>query len=167
MQAFMRGELDTAEVWRRFEARSGLRPDEDYWETLFHPTLDEDVAAIARELGRSARVVGGTNTIAVHYAIHRALGQYDCLQRVYASHLMGRAKPEPEFWLEILREEGVRPEHAFFVDDFSDNIEGAKLLGIETQLFVGAAELRRELAALGAPIAAEMPMAAAPTADSP
>lgn len=155
MQAFMRGEFDSAEFWRRFESRSGLRASEDYWATLFRPTLDEGTVALARELGRSARVVGGTNTIAVHYGIHLALGQYECLQRVYASHLMGSAKPEPEFWLSILEAEGVRPERAFFVDDYAENVEGARRLGIHARLFVGAAELRRELVSLGAPVAAD------------
>ncbi len=153
MQAFMRGEFGDAEFWRRFEARSGLRVAEDYWETLFRPTTDAATESLVRELAAGgARVVCGTNTIGVHYRIHEELGQYAPFHRVYASHLMGAAKPEPAFWLRILEEEGVRPEEAFFVDDYPENVEAARALGIESRLYVSAAELRRSLrpAAAGA-----------------
>jgi putative hydrolase of the HAD superfamily len=165
-QAFMRGDFDSAEMWRRFEARSGVRAAENYWATLFHPSIDlptfelvEELRAGLRKAG-AGRVVGGTNTIAEHYAIHRAQGEYSCFDLVYASHLMGRAKPEPEFWLDILEKEGVPPERAFFTDDFPENVEAAARLGIEARLYTDAASLRDDLLALGAPVAAKAEAAA-------
>jgi putative hydrolase of the HAD superfamily len=152
IQAFMRGDLDAAVYWRRFEERSGLRVGEDYWETLFRPTLDAPTFALARELGESGRVVCGTNTIAAHYEIHRGLGQYDCFHRVYASHLLRRAKPEAGFYASILESEGVRPDEAFFTDDYPENVEAAAALGIHARLYSDADALRRDLAALGAPV---------------
>lgn len=159
-QAFMRGDFDSAEMWRRFEARSGVRAAENYWATLFHPHIDpptfelvEELRSGLREAG-AGRVVGGTNTIAEHYAIHSAQGEYACFDFVYASHLMGRAKPEPEFWLDILKAEGVQPERAFFTDDYPENVEAAARLGLAARLYVGADALRRDLLELGAPIEA-------------
>lgn len=155
IQAFMRGELDSREFWDRFAFRSGHRAEEDYWATLFRPSIDaatveliEELRAGCRRRG-SGRVVGGTNTIAVHYGIHKERKQYDCLDKVYASHLLGKAKPEPEFWLSILEAEGVRPEEAFFTDDFPENVEAAARLGIHARLYRDAPSLRRDLAALG------------------
>jgi glucose-1-phosphatase len=154
IQAFMRGDMDAAEYWRRFEARSGLRIEEDYWSSLFHPTADRATVGLIHELGERARVVGGTNTIGAHYAIHRDLGQYDCLQKVYASHLMGHAKPESGFYRAILEAERVDPAEAFFTDDYPENIEAASALGIHARLYIDACRLRRDLLELGAPLAA-------------
>ena len=146
-----------------FLARSGLKAAEDYWRTLFRPRLDGETAGLVRELSRGARTVSGTNTIAVHHEINLALGHHDAVQAVYASHLMGFAKPEPEFWLAILEAEGVAPGRAFFVDDYPENVEAARSLGLEARLYVSAAELRRELCALGAPVSpAPRPAAAEP-----
>jgi len=153
LSPLMRGELDGTEFWRRFEVRSGLRAGEDYWKCLFSPTLDQPTCELALELGKRARVVGGTNTIAVHYETHSRLGHYACLQAVYASHLMGLAKPERAFWLAILEAEGARPERTFFVDDYEENVEAAASLGIRSLLYVDAAGLRNRLIDLGAPLA--------------
>jgi glucose-1-phosphatase len=163
IQAFMRGDFDSGQMWRRFEARSGAHIAENYWHTLFHPHVDcptfdlvEELRAGLRKAG-TGRVVGGTNTIAEHYAIHQAQGEYACFDFVYASHLMGRAKPEPEFWLDILKKEGVAPERAFFTDDYPENVEAAARLGLEARLYVGADSLRRDLLELGAPVSAAAP----------
>lgn len=153
IMAFMRGDLDGAGFWRRFEARSGLSVPEDYWATLFTPRLDEGTVRLVHELAGRSRVVCGTNTIAEHYAIHAALGQYGAFHAVYASHLMRKAKPEPAFWLAILEAEGVPPERAFFVDDFPENVEAARALGLQSRLYASAEGLREELLALGAPLA--------------
>jgi len=166
VMAFMRGEFEGPEFWRRFGARAGLDIHENYWTTLFRPRLDKPTVDLVRELadGASAggsRVVCGTNTIAEHYAIHREKGQYDGFHAVYASHLMGRAKPEPEFWLDILKAEGVAPGRAFFVDDFPENVEAARALGIESRLYVSADVLRADLLALGAPLGPGRPRAQA------
>ena len=157
IMAFMRGEFDGQEFWRRFGARSGLDIHENYWATLFRPRLDRPTIDLVHELAAGAlaegsRVVCGTNTIEEHYAIHKAQGQYGGFHAVYASHLMGTAKPEPGFWLDILEAEGVRPERAFFVDDFPENVEAARALGIESRLYVSAEVLRTDLVALGAPL---------------
>lgn len=151
MDAFMRGELGAAEFWKRFEDATGARVKEDYWTTLFRPALDIPTVELARELaaGGRTRVVCGTNTIPAHYAVHERLGQYGCFARVYASHLMGVAKPHGDFWRRILREEGVGADRVFFVDDNPENVEAARRLGIESRFYVSAESLRAELAGLG------------------
>lgn len=157
LMPFMRGDIDGTEFWHRFGARAGLEIRENYWTTLFRPRLDAPTEDLVRELvagasALSARVVCGTNTIAEHYAIHRDRGQYEGFHAVYASHLMGSAKPEPKFWLDILKAEGVEPARAFFVDDFPENVEAARALGIESRLYVSAEVLRADLLALDAPV---------------
>ena len=163
LQAFMRGDFDPAEFWRRFESRGGGKAPEDFWTTLYNPSLDRPTFDLVRELRdarfngsgpRRFRVVGGTNTIGPHYATHLERGDYSCFDAVYASHLMGRAKPEPEFWLDILRAENVRPENVFFADDYPENVAAAGELGIHARLYLDATRLRADLLELGAPLEA-------------
>ncbi len=166
-QAFMRGDFDCAELWRRFEKKGGPRPAENYWATLFRPTVDAPTFDLVNELraglrreaeqdSRAAgRVVCGTNTIGVHYDYHKAHGQYDCFDEVYASQIMRHAKPEPEFWQYILDREKTAPENTFFADDFVENVEAAAAMGIKARLYTDAARLRQDLVELGAPVASD------------
>jgi len=68
---------------------------------------------------------------------------------VYASHLMGVSKPEPDFWLRILEAEGRTAEQAFFVDDFAENVDAARRLGIRSHRFTDVETLVRELETAG------------------
>lgn len=154
MFEYSRGMIDGPEFWRLFEVRTGIKVPEDYWRTLFSPRADPPTFALLRELASSSRVVCGTNTIDCHHEIIGRLGLYDCYHKVYASHLMHLVKPESAFWLRILEEEGVAAERAFFADDTPANVEAAGRLGIHAQLYVDAATLRRDLAAVGAPVSA-------------
>ncbi|MBU0926177.1 MAG: HAD-IA family hydrolase [Spirochaetes bacterium] len=154
MGPFSRGDIDEAEFWRRFEARTGIKPAEKYWATRFKPTRDEPTFALVRELARGARVVCGTNTVDSHHVINEELGMYECFHAVYASHIIHRVKPEPGFWLDILEAEGVSPERAFFTDDSQENVDAAEALGIRSRLYTDAETLRRDLVALGAPVRA-------------
>jgi len=72
-------------------------------------------------------------------------GDYRVFHRVYASHLMGVAKPDPEFFRRILREESWRPEEVTFVDDMAKNVEAAAGLGIHAILYRDYPELAARL----------------------
>jgi putative hydrolase of the HAD superfamily len=152
------GRIGSMELWRRFEARTGIRPGRDYLRECFKPTRDEATFELVTELRSGARALGarvvcGTNTIDSHHEINIGLGMYEPFDAVYASHLIHRSKPDPEFWLAILKAEGVPPDRAFFADDSPANVEAARALGLRSSLYTGAAALRRDLAELGAPIA--------------
>jgi FMN phosphatase YigB (HAD superfamily) len=138
------GAVSPALFWRRFAETSGIPVHDELWGRFFRPVLDPEVVAEIGRLKSRGRVVCGTNTVAPHYAIHAGQGDYDCFDAVYASHLMGVAKPDSAFYLRILREEGTAPEDAFFVDDVAANVEAALRLGIAGRVFTGA----RDLAAL-------------------
>jgi FMN phosphatase YigB (HAD superfamily) len=156
--ALQRGEIDSAEFWNRFAARTGVAPERNWLEVCFRPRRDEPTFALARELAAGARVVCGTNTIDCHHETNEALGMYDCFHAVYASHLMHRMKPEPGFWLDILQAEGATAERTFFTDDSAENVVAARALGIRSFLYSDAEGLRRDLLSVGAPIAASAPV---------
>ena len=72
-------------------------------------------------------------------------GDYGVFDAVYASHIMGLAKPDPAFYTYILEQEDCTADRAVFVDDLAANIEAARSLGIHSLLFSDAAKLRRDL----------------------
>lgn len=147
------GEIGSGEFWRRFEARTGIKVERNWWADCFKPTRDEPTFALVRELALGARTVCGTNTIDCHHEINVKLGMYEPFHAVYASHIMHRSKPDPLFWREILESEGVAPERAFFTDDSPKNVEAARALGLRAFLYTDAASLRKDLLSVGAPVA--------------
>jgi putative hydrolase of the HAD superfamily len=145
MDALMTGAMNLEDYWRRFEAASGVRVTEDYWTTLFAPTLDAGMDRLVRSLHSTGRVVCGTNTVGSHYDYLTKHGMYGCFDAVYASHLMGVCKPDPAFWLAILESEGVAARDVFFIDDYPENTEAAELLDIRSHRFNGMEGLKAAL----------------------
>lgn len=78
-------------------------------------------------------------------AERRTEGSFDA---VVASCEVGCNKPVRRIYEACLVRLGVAPERAMFVDDRPENLEGAAVLGLRTQLFAGddpAQALRRRL----------------------
>ena len=50
----------------------------------------------------------------------------------YYSHLMGMRKPEPEIFLKVLDDNGLKAEETLFLDDNMDNINGAAAVNLRT-----------------------------------
>jgi putative hydrolase of the HAD superfamily len=138
------GEITTDEFWNRFSERYGKKVKEELFGKYFHPRLNPETVDLINTIKRQARVVCGTNTFDPHYHCHLALGDYDIFDAVYASNMIGRSKPNPEFFTYILETEGFKPEQAVFVDDTEMHVVGAKNVGITAFLFETAASLRLE-----------------------
>ena len=129
------GKYSGSEFWARFAVRTGIAVPEDYFATLFAPEPEPGSFELVADLAQEHRVVCGTNTIDSHHAINLERGFYRGFHAVYASHIMGRVKPDPEFWNNILAAEKTTPERSFFVDDSKANVEAALTLGIRAVLF--------------------------------
>lgn len=52
--------------------------------------------------------------------------------KAYYSHLMGYRKPDRESYQMVLDENGLKAEETLFIDDTLPNIEGAKVVGLQT-----------------------------------
>ncbi|MDR0657210.1 MAG: HAD family phosphatase [Treponema sp.] len=148
-----RGEISEEEFWKLYTAITGrtLPPhDEALLGKFFHPKIDEPTAELVGELKAAGmRVVAGTNVIDAHYRIHHTLGQYAVFDKVYASHLMGIAKPDPAFYEYILKAEGIQAADAFFTDDMAGNVSAASGAGLNAFVYTGAAALRERLRLTG------------------
>ena len=142
------GKISAAEFVRRFSLKIGQTIEERLLTKFFEPELDPDVVEIIDSLKNGARVVAGTNTIGPHYDIHLRNGDYRIFDAVYASHLMGLAKPDQTFYTYILEQEDCSAERVVFIDDVPDNVEAARALGIRSLLFADAGKLKKDLAGL-------------------
>ncbi|QEN08080.1 HAD family phosphatase [Oceanispirochaeta crateris] len=147
----MEGKLSSFDFWKRFTHKSGIIPPEkmNLMIDLYEPFLDGNTEKLIRRIKRFCPVVCGTNTISEHYEYHLKKGDYQVFDTVYASHLMGVAKPKPAFYQWILDREKVNPEEVVFADDLPENIEAARTLGIHSFLFTEADVFEKDLARAG------------------
>ena len=60
------------------------------------------------------------------------LGAKRYFRKLFASHLMGKAKPDRAFFEQMLKETGLKADECVFVDDAKRNLEAAKKLGFVT-----------------------------------
>lgn len=146
---YSRGRLDGRGFWERFAARTGIVPAEDWFASLFNPSPMPGSFELVGELAQGCRVVCGTNTIDSHHEHNLSHDYYRGFHTVYASHLIGFAKPDTAFWKHILAAEKVEAARCFFVDDMQANIDAARSLGIHAFLFKEAESLRAHLAGIG------------------
>ena len=125
------GAKTAEEFWQGFNRHFGTDVREDLLITCFRPSNDVRMERLILDLKAAGhRVVCGTNAFEKHYRYHLEHGEYAVFDRVYASNLMGIAKPSPEFFRHILEQEGWQAGDTFFVDDRAANVEAARELGM-------------------------------------
>lgn len=147
LDALVVGAIESTEFLRRFAATTGREIEDDLLTRCFRPEPDRAVMGLIASLRKRARVVVGTNTIAPHYDIHLVNGDYNDFDAVYASHLIGLAKPDSAFYLRIVEQENHRPEETVFIDDREINVEAAREIGMHAIVFKNTDQLMREFAA--------------------
>lgn len=143
------GEITATEFWKNMRELTGKDVSDDLWGTTFTPTRRPRMYALVQRLkAAGVRAVAGTNTMDAHYDIHLRAGDYDVFDKVYASQLMGVAKPDSAFWRRILEVEAATAENAVFIDDMPENVAAAARLGFTTVLCVNVGQTVREVEAL-------------------
>ena len=109
--------------------------------------LFDGAAALVRNLRAQHRVACLSNTNALHWARFPELpGLFDF---VFASHLTGFLKPDPEAFEHVLRELDVRAEAVWYFDDLLQNVEAARETGIRALQVTTFAEVEPALRAEG------------------
>ncbi len=89
-----------------------------------------------------------SNTIALHWERLGSAREYPCLglfDHIFASHLIGCAKPEKEAFSFVANALKVQMPECLLVDDTPLNIETAKALGWRGILFSSTAQLQRDI----------------------
>ena len=73
--------------------------------------------------------LSNTNTSHWDY-LHTTHNILDVFNYTYASHILKKAKPNPEAWYLCLRDLGVTTTDVWFFDDTQENIDAAQNIGI-------------------------------------
>jgi glucose-1-phosphatase len=134
----MTGTLSVQEFWSGYEIVSGTFVTEDLLHTCFHPVGNHQMVQLLGDLRAAGhRVVCGTNTCESHYSHIIESGMTGWFDAVYASHLMGSAKPDRRFFEYILEREGAAAHEVFFTDDLPEHVSAAQALGIDAVRFEG------------------------------
>lgn len=119
--------------------------DERWLETI--AGLYEDTVEVLEELVRSGMPTYAlTNFSAEKWAVAR--GHYAALRHFDGAVVSGEehvAKPDTEIYRTLVQRFTVAPGRTFFTDDLQRNVDAARELGFDAELFTDAATLRRQL----------------------
>lgn len=143
------GQASRQEVWNWVGSHLGLNSIEletlqrDFWSG---DQVDQDLCDYIRRLRARYRTGMLSNSWARD---GRAMAKYfdfvDCFDVFVTSAELGVMKPEPRIYHVTLERLGVSPLEAIFVDDFSENVEAARRLGMRAVHFVDPDQVRHEL----------------------
>jgi putative hydrolase of the HAD superfamily len=143
------GQASLLEVWAWMGDHLGLSPDEladfeqDFWAG---DRLDLDLRDYIRELRPRYRTGMLSNTWARDgQAMAEDLGMAGCFDVFVTSAEVGIMKPDPHIYTITLERLTVSPTEAIFVDDFIENVEAARSLGMQAIHFLDPLQLRRQL----------------------
>lgn len=132
----MDGTIDSALYWSHVEHQFGISVEGDPLADFFHPRWNDPVVAILEQLRkRGKRVVCGSNTYAPHWELLHKRNFFSVFDAVYASHELGFSKPAVPFFTAILEMERTDPSRTLFVDDYEENVEAARSLGMDAVLY--------------------------------
>ena len=108
----------------------------DYWHKKEHNLDDELVAYIQELRSRGIMCCVATNQHKERFTyMLKEMGFEKSFDRVYASSLLGHRKPSMEFYEKLLTDLSVPANEILFWDDRQENIDAAKELGINAELY--------------------------------
>lgn len=116
------------------------------WCDIFSPI--DGMEALVEEVRARWPIAILSDTDPIHWEFLRRV--YPFLQRFEAAALsfeIGHTKPAPETYLYAARLLGAPPEACIFIDDRTENVEGARRVGMAAVQFQGVGPLRAELEA--------------------
>lgn len=92
-----------------------------------------------------------SNTNELHWPrIENEFGLTHYFERVFASHLLKLAKPDPEIYRRVIDELRVKPADIVFLDDNPANVDAAGRLGMRACQVEGIEQVRKLLIDIGA-----------------
>jgi glucose-1-phosphatase len=150
---FERGQIEPAGLAQRFSALLDIDVPFDKFRELYSSIFfletivpDEMLAG----LHSNYRLLLLSNTDAIHYGWVKE--KYPIMRHFdhcVLSFELGLRKPEPGIYQEAIRQAGWAPAEIFFTDDIVENVDSARLAGIDAVQFQSLAQLKGELTSRG------------------
>ena len=148
-QQAMKGEITTEEHWDEVRKALGLSRDEypgvplEFWGG---DTLDENLINYLRTLRPQYKTALLSNAWDDLRQMIAEIWKFDdVFDQIVISAEVGLVKPDRLIYEKILSDLDVKPAEAVFVDDFPENVAGAKAVGLEAIRFISPEQALRDL----------------------
>jgi putative hydrolase of the HAD superfamily len=162
--AYDEGKLTGLEFWKKLMCNGGLElphgsaEELNDWDARMWTTQNLEMLRWQEELKRRGFLTAilsnmGDNVLENMKREFSWLSRFDVLVWSYQLRM---AKPDPAIYQYVLKELGVSPREALFVDDKAINIEAAQALGMQAIQFSTVEKLRDDLVAAG--LTRELPL---------
>lgn len=119
----------------------------EYWFNIEH-TINEELVSYIQELrGQGILCLLATNNekYRFKYMLDK-MGFSNCFDKTYASAHLGSKKPNHDFFQKICSElSDVNKDEILFIDDDKDNIDSAKIFGINSVLYTSVGDIKKIL----------------------
>jgi putative hydrolase of the HAD superfamily len=143
------GQASMQEVWNWIGDLLDLSQDDlatmefDFWSG---DEVDQALCDYIRRLRVRYRTgMLSNNWVRDGRAMAEGLGIADCFDAFVTSAEIGVMKPEPRIYRVMLERLGLSPSQVIFVDDFSENVEAARRLGMHSLQFVDPVQAQSQL----------------------
>jgi len=153
---FERGQIDFRTLHQKFMDQFKISVSQS---VLAHAAADiftpmEDSLSLLRKLRgkyqKTTPFVLLSNTNEIHWNhIESNWRVSELFDHVVLSYQVKSMKPEEKIYLEAIRLTGLPARECFFVDDVTENIAGARRVGLDGEVFHDAAKLEDQLARRG------------------
>jgi putative hydrolase of the HAD superfamily len=148
-----RGELPASAVWEhvaqtlKLDAAQAAECRRDFWAG---DRLDAELVALIKALRPRYKTAILSNAWSdARDNFTRLFGLDQAVDLIIISAEEGLAKPDPRLYERAAERLGVRPDEAVFVDDFAENVEAARAVGMHAVHYTPGLDVRRALEASG------------------
>ncbi len=111
--------------------------------------LNEKVLSLVKKLRENYSVVCLVNAELDIVPLVKKRGIYDYFEHAYISTELKMEKPNKEIYSAVLNDLNCRAEEAIFIDDKEDNVNSARMVGINSILYKNFRQLKKDLKILG------------------
>ena len=136
LAAYERGEIDTETFLRTWQARFPHLSEEalrEAWNAMLLGPLPQAEKVLQTLSTRyPIALLSNTNDLHLELVEHQIQPWKSYLVETFFSNRIGRRKPDPETYLDVLEQLGWPPEKTLFVDDSAVNTAGAARAGLKT-----------------------------------
>lgn len=145
------GRVDSSKIWDFVADGLSLSEDElalfkeKFWagDHIDHALID--FLKSCRPTYKTAILSNAWNNLRAMLAENFGISEHETVDHILVSAELGIAKPDPEIYQILAETLECEFENILFVDDFIENIEAAKALGIQTIHYVPGLDLINEI----------------------
>ena len=148
IRSFDTGKIEPADFYREAVQKLGAKVGQDTFFRVYRDVFSPNppVLDILRRLKNRYKLILLSNTDVVRFGfIKEKYPEIFVFDEYVLSYEVGYLKPSPEIYQEALKKARVRPEESVFLDDLSENIEGARAVGMGAVLYGPQTDLEADL----------------------